>query len=61
MNSSRLTSKPIGQKLFEASAMNLQEVARRVSFYPRFLEQQISGARLKAIRITSRCVRIRTE
>jgi len=59
MNSSPLSSKSIGQKLFEVSAMNLQEAARRVSCSRRFLEKQIAAGRLKAIRITNRCVRIR--
>jgi excisionase family DNA binding protein len=61
MNSSPLTSKPIGQKLFEVSAMNLHEAARRVSCSRRFLEKQIAIGRLKSIRITNRCVRIRPE
>jgi excisionase family DNA binding protein len=61
MNSSLIASKLIGQKLFEVSAMNLQEAARRVSCSRRFLEKQIAAGRLRAIRITSRCVRIRPE
>ena len=59
--SSPLSSKSIGQKLFEVSAMNLQEAARRVSCSRRFLEKQIAIVRLKSIRITSRRVRIRPE
>lgn len=41
--------------------MNLQEAARRVSCSRRFLEKQIAAGRLRAIRITKRCVRIRPE
>ena len=59
MKSPRIISKPEGQNLFEVSAMNLHEAARRVSCSRRFLEKQIAIGRLKAIRITSRCVRVR--
>ena len=41
--------------------MNLHEAARRVSCSRRFLEKQIAIGRLKSIRITPRCVRIRPE
>ena len=61
MKSPRIISKPEGQNLFEVSAMNLHEAARRVSCSRRFLEKQIAIGRLKTIRITSRCVRIRPE
>jgi excisionase family DNA binding protein len=61
MKSSRIISKPEGQNLIEVSAMNLHEAARRVSCSRRFLEKQIAIGRLKSIRITNRCVRIRPE
>jgi excisionase family DNA binding protein len=61
MKSSRIISKPEGQNLIEVSAMNLHEAARRVSCSRRFLEKQIVIGRLKSIRITNRCVRIRPE
>jgi len=61
MKSPRIISKPEGQNLIEVSAMNLHEAARRVSCLRRFLEKQIAIGRLKFIRITNRCVRIRPE
>jgi excisionase family DNA binding protein len=61
MKSPRIISKPEGQNLIEVSAMNLHEAARRVSCSRRFLEKQIAIGRLKSIRITNRCVRIRPE
>jgi excisionase family DNA binding protein len=61
MKSSQLASRPFGKPASEVSAMNLHEAARRVSCSRRFLEKQIAIGRLKSIRITPRCVRIRPE
>ncbi len=41
--------------------MNLNEAAQLVSCSRRLLEKQIAIGRLKTIRISSRCVRIRPE
>ena len=41
--------------------MNLNEAAQRVGYLRRLLEKQIAIGRLKTLRISSRCVRIRPE
>jgi excisionase family DNA binding protein len=61
MKSSQPASKPFGKQASEVLAINLNEAAQRVSCSRRFLEKQIAIGRLKSIRITNRCVRIRPE
>lgn len=61
MESSQPATKPFGEHASEVSAMNLNEAAQRVSCSRRLLEKQIAIGRLKTIRISSRCVRIRPE
>lgn len=60
MKPSQPAFKPFGNQ-FKVSAMNLNEAAQRVSCSRRLLEKQIAIGRLKTIRISSRCVRIRPE
>ena len=60
MKSSQPAFKPFGNP-FKVSAMNLNEAAQLVSCSRRLLEKQIAIGRLKTIRISSRCVRIRPE
>ena len=43
----------------EGAALQLGEVARRLSCSRRFLEKQIAAGRLRVVRLSSRCVRIR--
>jgi excisionase family DNA binding protein len=61
MQLSQPASKPFGKHASDVSAMNLNEAAQRVSCSRRLLEKQIAIGRLKTIRISSRCVRIRPE
>lgn len=60
MKPSQPAFKPFGNQ-FKVSAMNLNEAAQLVSCSRRLLEKQIAIGRLKTIRISSRCVRIRPE
>jgi excisionase family DNA binding protein len=43
----------------EHSALQLGEVARRLSCSRRFLEKQVAAGRLRVVRLSPRCVRIR--
>jgi excisionase family DNA binding protein len=43
----------------ERTALRLGEAAHRVGCSRRFLEKQITAGRLKVIRLSARCVRIR--
>jgi excisionase family DNA binding protein len=45
----------------EGVALRLSEVARRIDCSRRFLEKQIAAGRLRCIRLSPRCVRIRPE
>ena len=45
----------------ERVALRLGEAARRIDCSRRFLEKQIAAGRLRCIRLSPRCVRIRTE
>jgi excisionase family DNA binding protein len=49
------------QIAIERVAIRLGEAARRVGCSRRFLEKQIAAGRLKTIRLSPRCVRIRPE
>jgi excisionase family DNA binding protein len=49
------------QNAVERAALRLGEAARRVGCSRRFLEKQITAGRLRCIRLSSRCVRIRPE
>jgi excisionase family DNA binding protein len=60
MKPSQPAFKPFGNQ-FKVSALNLNEAAQLVSCSRRLLEKQIAIGRLKTIRISSRCVRIRPE
>jgi excisionase family DNA binding protein len=60
MKSSQPASKPFGNQS-EIWAINLNQAAQRIGCSRRLLEKQIAIGRLKAIRITSRCVRVRLE
>jgi excisionase family DNA binding protein len=43
----------------ERNALRLGEVARRLSCSRRFLEKQVAAGRLRVVRLSSRCVRVR--
>jgi excisionase family DNA binding protein len=45
----------------EGVALRLGEVARRIATSRRFLEKQIAAGRLRCIKLSPRCVRIRPE
>ena len=45
----------------ERAALRLGEAAHRVGCSRRFLEKQIAAGRLRCIRLSPRCVRIRPE
>jgi excisionase family DNA binding protein len=58
MKSSQPAFKPFRNQS-EILAINLNQAAQRVGCSRRLLEKQIAIGRLKAIRITTRCVRVR--
>jgi excisionase family DNA binding protein len=43
----------------EHNALQLGEVARRLNCSRRFLEKQIAAGRLRVVRLSPRCVRVR--
>jgi excisionase family DNA binding protein len=49
------------QTAVERTALRLGEVGHRVGCSRRFLEKQIAAGRLRCIRLSPRCVRIRPE
>ena len=49
------------QYVVERTAFRLGEAASRVGCSRRFLEKQIAAGRLKVIRLSPRCVRIRPQ
>ena len=51
----------IHQNVVERAALRLGEAAHRVGCSRRFLEKQIAAGRLRCIRLSPRCVRVRPE
>jgi excisionase family DNA binding protein len=43
----------------EGAALRLAEVARRLSCSRRFLEKQVAAGKLRVVRLSPRCVRVR--
>ena len=47
--------------VIERAALQLGEAANKISCSRRFLEKQIAAGRLKVVRLSPRCVRVRPE
>ena len=46
-------------EVIEHNALPLGEAARKLSCSRRFLEKQVAAGRLRVVRLSSRCVRVR--